>query len=393
VGSQLWQELSQVVGQRISKRNFVSILKEYTLSLETPEQVTTSSPVTPCDPSIAMNFPGGALSIDSPLYIERPPAETLACEAINYSSCLLRIKAPRQMGKTSLLFRVIRRAQELAYGRVFLDFKGADSVILASFDRLMYWTCCCIIDQLQLSIKVEDYWQPELGSKFSYRYFLKRGVFPQIKTPFLLIFDEVDQILESPEVVRDFFPLLRSCYEQSKCDRDWQKLRLVLSYSTEMYVPLQLSQSPFNVGLSVILPPFNVEQTLELAQAYHLRNWTITQAQEIFSLLNGHPYLLNIAFYYLYQGEINLTQLLKTADDLNSIFRHHLQGYLVILKNDRALSLAMETLLTAEGSVELDALTAYQLEGLGLITIDGKESRISCKLYRRYFQQQLLGKT
>ena len=382
VGSQLWQELSQVLGERVSKRNFVSLLSEYDSS---PETIVSSDP-TP------LSFPGGAVPVDSSLYVQRPPAETLAYQAIHDSSCLLRLKASRQMGKTSLLLRVIAKAKQNNYQLVFLDLQAVDTAILSSFDRLAYWVCSNILQQLHLSISLETYWQEALGSKFSYRCFLEKGVFPQLDTPFLLIFDELDQIFEYPTVVRDFLPLLRACYEQSKSDRAYQKARLVLSYSTEMYIPLQFYQSPFNVGLPIQLPPFNTEQTLQLAQSYNLNDWENHHAEEMKTFLNGHPYLLNVALYHLYRGELSFQELRQQAEALNSIFRHHLQGYLAMLKNNSALRSAMEKLLATQGSVELDAIAAYQLEGLGLITIEGKESRISCDLYRRYFQQQLLGK-
>jgi len=145
------------------------------------------------------------------------------------------------------------------------------------------------------------------------------------------------------------------------------------------------------VGLPIQLSPFNLEQTLELAKRYGFEEWRIDQAQQILDFLNGHPYLLNVAFYHLSREDLNLTHLLKQAEDLNGIFRHHLQGYLAILKHNRALREAMEQLLKTDQSLELDAIAAYQLEGLGLITIQGHKSQISCTLYRQYFEQQLLG--
>jgi len=123
-----------------------------------------------------MLFPGGVLSVNSKLYITRPPVESLAWEAIYDANYLVRIKGPQQMGKTSLLLRVMNEGQNLNYGQVFLDFQAAETEILASLDRLLYWICCNLIEQLQLPVYVEDYWEDTLGSTFSYRYFLEKGV-------------------------------------------------------------------------------------------------------------------------------------------------------------------------------------------------------------------------
>lgn len=48
-------------------------------------------------------------------------------------------------------------------------------------------------------------------------------------------------------------------------------MRLVVIHSTEVYVTLQLNQSPFsNVGFPIELPNFNSEQVQELAKRYGL---------------------------------------------------------------------------------------------------------------------------
>ena len=67
-----------------------------------------------------------------------------------------------------------------------------------------------------------------------------------------------------------FLPLLRSWYEEGKRLPIWQKLRLIVVHSTEIYVPLQLNQSPFNVGLPIQLDDFNLEEVQQLAQRYGL---------------------------------------------------------------------------------------------------------------------------
>ncbi|KST70388.1 hypothetical protein BC008_45175 [Mastigocoleus testarum BC008] len=51
--------------------------------------------------------PEGQVSLNSAFYIERPPIEDDCYETILQSGALVRIKAPRQMGKTSLLSRIL----------------------------------------------------------------------------------------------------------------------------------------------------------------------------------------------------------------------------------------------------------------------------------------------
>ena len=46
--------------------------------------------------------PEGQVPLNSPFYVERPPVEQDCYDGINHHGALIRIKAPRQMGKTSL---------------------------------------------------------------------------------------------------------------------------------------------------------------------------------------------------------------------------------------------------------------------------------------------------
>jgi hypothetical protein len=60
-----------------------------------------------------------------------------------------------------------------------------------------------------------------------------------------------------------------------------------------------------------------------------------------------------------------------------------------VLRSEPALMSALQKVLTAEESVQLDAIAAYKLESMGLIRLDGNWAKPSCKLYRHYFNNQL----
>jgi serine/threonine-protein kinase len=54
-------------------------------------------------------MPGGTVPLDSPFYVERPPAEKTCYDLIvtdKAVNALIRIKAPRQMGKSSLMVQI-----------------------------------------------------------------------------------------------------------------------------------------------------------------------------------------------------------------------------------------------------------------------------------------------
>lgn len=114
----------------------------------------------------------------------------------------------------------------------------------------------------------------------------------------------VDRVFEYPTIADDFFGLLRAWYEEAEYgDSDselWAKLRLVVVHSTEVYIPLNVNQSPFNVGLSIELSEFSAEQVADLARRHGL-NLQINMVERLMNIVGGHPYLVRVALYHIAQ--------------------------------------------------------------------------------------------
>ena len=396
IGSGIWKELSQVLQQRVTKKNLSLVLEQVQQNPSSilpidpqPEKKPTKKPTkdliwTQND----LSFPSAPVPFNSRLYIKRPPYEELARAEIAHQGCLLRIKAPQKMGKSSLLNQVIVQADSLGYQIAYLDFRDAEEAVFDSIDLLLHWFCAAVCQQLQLPPNLDYYWDEDMGSKISCKIFFESYVLKHTQSPLVLTINEVNRIFEHPQTAVDFLPLLRSFHEQSRRSATWQKLRLVLVYFTDIYVPLKINQSPFNVGLSLKLPQFNREQLLELAQRYGI-NWQSDEVERLMSLVGGHPYLVNIALYYLSQKIINIEQLLENAPTPTGVYSQHLQGYLILLQKDNRLMSAMERVVNSDEPVRIDTLVAYKLESMGLIALDGFFARPSCQLYRLYFREVL----
>jgi hypothetical protein len=99
----------------------------------------------------------------------------------------------------------------------------------------------------------------------------KDYLLPSINSPLTLCLDEVDTVFNHPDIASDFFGLLRAWHEAAKNSDLWKKLRLVVVHSTEVYIPMNINQSPFNVGLPIELPEFNAGQVQDLAARHGLR--------------------------------------------------------------------------------------------------------------------------
>ncbi|WP_460201886.1 AAA-like domain-containing protein [Scytonema sp. NUACC21] len=407
VGSQLWQDISDVIGERVTKKNLhlvLSQIKPIPVGKEKKQSEPKSvfvndsleenneelrSPVTDTE----IKFPSGPVALNSPLYINRPPIEEIAYQEISQSGCVLGIKAPRKMGKSSLLHRIVSYAKTLGYKTVSIDFQEADETIYTSLNRFLRWLCANVSRQLNLTSRLDDYWDEDMGSKVSSKIYFEAYLLKQVDSPVVIAFNEVNRVFEHSEIARDFFPMLRFWHEQAKQDTIWQKLRLVVVHATEIYVPLNLNQSPFNVGQTIKLPPFTPEQAQDLALRYGL-NWASGEKgaktlAPLINMLSGHPYLLNLAFYYLQREEITLETLLETASTSAGIFSDHLRSLLAIIRQVPELVSALQEVVNSDESVQLEAIAAFKLESMGLIKLEGNWAKPSCELYRLYFQEQL----
>jgi AAA-like domain len=337
------------------------------------------------DPDLSPRYPNGAVPIGSPFYLERVPFEAQIDREIRKPGALIRIKAPREMGKTSLLLRTLAAANSLGYQTVHLNIEQTDEAILSDLERFLRWICANVAIQLHLEPRLDEYWDEDLGSKISCTAYFRNYLLPEISTPLILALDEVNQIFEHPQVAKDFLPLLRSWYEEAKIYPLWQKLRLIVVHSTEIYVPLQLNQSPFNVGLPIKLNTFDRVEVQELARRYGLDWEHGSQVEQLMDLVGGHPMLVNIALYHLSCGDLTLAQLLETAPTATGIYSYHLQTHRVVLAAHPELAVALDAVLSAAEPIAIEPILAYKLNSLGLIERSGDTVIPGCELYQRAF--------
>jgi hypothetical protein len=227
-----------------------------------------------------------------------------------------------------------------------------------------------------------------LGSKISCTLYLQKYILKSINNPLVLALDEVNQIFEHPQVAKDFLSLLRSWYEEAKREPQWQNLRLLVIHSTEIYVPLELNQSPFNVGLPIHLDSFSAVEVQKLAQRYRL-NWQDgKETRQLMAMVGGHPALIHLAIYHLSGGEITMKQLIETAPTATGIYSHHLQRHWAALETQPELAQALDRVLNATEPFLLDPIVAHKLRSMGLIKLSGFKAIPSCELYRSYFMKK-----
>ncbi|WP_445175335.1 AAA-like domain-containing protein [Microcoleus sp.] len=354
-----------------------------------------------------LEFPGGPIPIDSPFYIERSPAEARACAEISKPGSLIRIKAPIKMGKSSLMLRIIHAALERGYRTVTVDFQQADEAVFASLDKFLRWLCVNVARQLQLEPNLAEFWDEDMGSKVSCSLYFENYLLAESDSPVVLVLNELNRVFKRANIAQEFLPLLRFWYEQARASEAWQKLRIVVIHSTEIYIALSVNQSPFNVGLPIKLSELTAEQVQDLAHRYGL-NWSDSYPiEQLMNMVGGHPYLVHLALYHLAillqnplsvdrdesgeeLGRRELEELLIAAPTHSGIYSDYLRNQSIAIQQQPELASAFQQVVDAKNSVHLEPLMAYQLDSLGLVKLEGNNCSLSCELYRLYFQEQNL---
>ena len=398
VGPRLWRQLSQITGEKVTKRTVREALLKYfsanvieaTVGNRFEEPVDSPSCLsTEKDSSFAqLAFPGESVPLQSHFYIERGKDEQRCYEELSKSGCLIRIKAPRHMGKSSLVNRILAHSQAAGAKIVLLHFQQAEAAILSDTNRLLRWICANVSVQLGVSADLDQYWDADLGSKMSCNLFFQSHLLSQLTTPLIITFEDVNVLLEYPQVAQEFLTLIRFWHERSKLDHHWCWLRLIMVHSTEIYISLDVNQSPLNVGLSVSLSSFDLEQLRVLA---HRHDLSLSEADltQLHQLLGGHPYLTRLALYHLAKDDLTLPELLQTAATDVGIYHAHLHSYLSNLQQSPSLQSAFRKVLTASTPTDINQIDGFKLQSLGLIQLSSEGAVVSCTLYEQYFGDHL----
>ena len=386
VAPKLWQLLSQALGEKVNKTNFPALLEQRLVNQNNlqPIETTTAMPRAGLTAEhYVLESPEGQVPVASGLYIERSTIEQTCYQEILQPRAFIRIFAPRKMGKTSLIARILDYGSRQNYHTVRLSLHCAGTQVFASSDRFLRWFCINVTQQLGLESRLNDYWDEDMGALINSTIYFQGYILKEIFNPIVLALDGIDQLFQYPELAGDFFVLLRSWYEETKDTSVWQKLRVVMAHSVEVYIPLPTHRSPFNVGLAIELPTFNQEQVQDLA-ARHKLQLTKLELEQLMKLTDGFPYLIRLALYQSVCLKIPVQTLLQDATSPTGIYQQHLQSLLWNLQQSPHLSDAFQQVLTAP--IQLEMEVAFKLKSLGLVHLVDRQVTVSCELYREFFR-------
>jgi serine/threonine protein kinase len=375
--------------QSNSNQNFSPIRPPITLKEEFP-------PYKP--PSLPSTISGNNSSIPTTktnIYIQRPPIEAKCYEEILYPGALIRIKAPHKMGKTLLLEKLLESSRNHGYRTAKIDLRLAEDRILENYEKFLKWLSVNISDCLEMEEKIDKYWGELFGLNKSCTRYIQNYLLSEIGHPVVLALDNFERLFEYPDIFSQFSLLLRGWYEAAKQgDRVgliWKKFRLVIVHSTEVLSNLDKNYSPFNVGMSIELPQFNLSQVETFALEYQLLDEKVSREDlvKLIELVGGHPYFIKQAFTNLKNQPITMDEILELASTEEGIYCNYLREQLWSLEQNSLLKNAYKNVVMSDEPVRVNSEVGFKLQSLGLVKLTLNNCLPSCRLYRLYFREHL----
>ena len=374
-------------GERFRQRDeLIPLFAKYKPELVNPELIKNESNT----PEDSQNFD----TINSP-YLDRHPIESECYSKILEPGAFIRIKAPKHTGKTVLLKRILDRAKCESYQTIILDLATASSSTFCEYQKFLQWFCISVGKWLGLTNKLADFWDSDFYDEHdNTKTYFEDYLLKQQTVPLVLVLQNVDRVFEQELFSMDFCRLLRS-WSQLHAETNhfaelWQKLRLIVVHSTNVYGSLDIHSSPLDgVGLTVTLLDFTPEQVQNLVNCYQ-KNWlNSSQTQEFMAMFGGHPYLVQQALAYLKNEKLSLEKLCEIAPTEESPFKSHLREHLRVLRQHPELAIAYHKVVAESQSIQLETNLTFKLESMGLVLVDKDNCVPRCGLYKQYFSSRL----
>jgi class 3 adenylate cyclase len=330
---------------------------------------------------------GGAVPIDSALYVVRP-TDDLFHRAVSRKDSIVLVKGARQMGKTSLLARGLQQARDAGVQALFTDLQALSPAQVASPEEFFLAMAYSLAEQMDLDVFPEERWTDRLGPGVNFERYMRRVVLAE-GDHVLWALDEVDRMFVT-EYASEAFGLFRSWHNKRALDPDgpWSHLTLVIAYATEAHLFItDVNQSPFNVGTRLELADFDVAQIADLNRR-HGAPLSATEVAAFARLVGGHPYLVQRGFQAFVQGGVPYATLEATAGDDDGPYGDHLRRILFLLAQNDERRAAVAAL--TRGSVDVDAETFYHLRTAGLLTgASMRDAQFRNGLYADYLGRHL----
>ena len=245
----------------------------------------------------SLTFKAGGTLKEAHFYIERTADDELPAALLRGEFCY--VLAPRQMGKSSLRYRVSRRLHDQhGVSCATVDLTGLGTGTTTAED----WYFGVVDDiarQLgdeSLRADTEEFWTANVKHPIVQRFtrFLREILLTQTQGPLVVFVDEIDAVRALPFGSDDFFAAIRAVYNARPDDPEYERLSICLLGVAQPGDLIRNEQiTPFNIGTRIDLTDFERPQLASLESGLATTGATPERLLDaVFDWTCGHPYMV-----------------------------------------------------------------------------------------------------
>ncbi|MEO0015487.1 MAG: hypothetical protein RLZZ535_3876, partial [Cyanobacteriota bacterium] len=244
---------------------------------------------------------GGSVSMDTPYYVVRS-ADCQLYKALKEGKFCYILNA-RQMGKSSLMVRMIHNLQQEGYRCTAIDLTRISNENITPEQwykglAVELWQGFDLCDRVNLKTWWNEHKDLSLIQRLS--QFIEEILLGETKAednldqpPIVIFFDEIDSVLSLDFSVDDLFALIRACYNQRSINQEYRRLTFALfGVATPSNLISDRQQTPFNIGQAIQLEGFKLHeaQPLQVGLQSKTSNPQLL-LEEVLAWTNGQPFL------------------------------------------------------------------------------------------------------